>query len=339
MKRIIMKRLLALFLLILPIAIVLYATNFPLKYTIENRIADEMKAQGLTDVKISVGRLTQKEIQFSEIAFSKNNIKVAARNIVITATNLPYNELLRGNYANIKAAWEIKALDVMGIPYAFPQFVLTGDFYTKDGEPVAVGEFHDMKLTHQAQFTITPATLLLENIHVSWEGAELNSPKVVYSLKEKKEIYMPVRVKGLALTKLLPMLSGDKATGTGSVSGVAELFLYPDGSFGLGDGGFAAESSGSITLAPDALPGSGPQIEMARAAFTNFHYENLSIRLYPGRRGKVTIGLTLEGSNPDAFEGRNIKLNVNLTGDVLEFLQQSLLPITDPAKYLEKDKP
>ena len=50
---------------------------------------------------------------------------------------------------------------------------------------------------------------------------------------------------------------------------------------------------------------------------------------------KSKITLTLEGNNPEAFEGRPIKLNVNIGGDVLPLIQQSILPLNDVKQLLD----
>lgn len=332
------KRILALLALLVPVAVVLVATQFPLKSKVERRLINALQEQGLEDVNVTISEITQTQIRIATIEFRKDEAEVVAKDLLITATNLPYNELLRGIYSNIKVDWQVKSVDVSGIAYQLPQLTGMGEFYLKDESPVLVGEFHDLKLTHSAQFTVTPKTLLLENVHAVWEGADISSPMVAYNLSKDKPTYIPLVVRDLQLNRLLSLLSNEKAQGTGNVSGGVELVMYPDGTFGLGDGVFSADGGGKISIAPEALPGQGAQIDMARQAFSNFNYINLSIRLIPDKKNKVIIRLLLEGSNPDAFDGSDIKLTLNLTGDVLELLQQSLFPITDPAKLLDTEK-
>jgi len=331
-----LMRFIALAALLIPITLAVYITNFPLKKKLEDRLISELSGQGFSDVRVSIAALNNKSITFSNISFAKEKLRVDAEWLNITATNMPYQELLRSNYTNLAANWTVKSISVSGIPYELPPITGGGVYYMKDKNATIAGEMHDAKRTHQTEFTVTPKTVLLENIKAVWNGAKLSADEVVYNLQEKKPTLIPLKVKDLPLTFLLSALSGDKATGTGMVSGYAEIIVYPDGTFGLGEGMFTTGSQGVIHLSPDALPGDQPQMELARNALANFHYNDLSITLSPDNDGKVMISMSLGGNNPEAFDGKPVKLNVNLSGDVLELLQQTLLPLADPKKYLEK---
>jgi len=334
--RIVIKRLFALLVLVVPIVIMLYVTNYPLKKEIEDRITAQLTAQGLGSVEVKIGSLTQKAILFSHIGFTKDKIVVAVDDLLITATALPYRELLRSNYTNLTADWAVKSLTVSGIPYELPEMTGSGNYYMKNAKPVLTGEMHDEKRTHQSEFIVTPITAVLENTKIRWNGATLLAEEVAISLATPKPIYVPLEIRNLPLTNLLTLISSDKATGTGVVSGKAELIIFPDGTFGVGNGRFGAGKSGVIKLSSDALPGDQPQMDIARKALSNFHYTDLSLTLAPDSRGKASIRLNVEGNNPDEFDGRPVKLNVNFTGDVLELLQQTIMPMADPQKLIEE---
>ena len=80
---------------------------------------------------------------------------------------------------------------------------------------------------------------------------------------------------------------------------------------------------------------------MARELLQNFHYTKLKIALSSkddkDKKNKTVLSLALEGNNPTALNGRKVNLNINITGDVLPLLQQSILPFND-LKQLMKMK-
>ena len=315
-------------------AVALFASQFSLHSELEKRIAAQLTLQGLSKVEVSIAQLDKQHILFSRLSFAKDKIRVAAEDINIVATALPIAELLRSNYANVAADWSVKTLTVSGIPYELPP--LSGAGKAREGE--VSGELHDAKRAHESRFTIMPKEVLLHAIHLPWQGAKVSAQKVRIALGERQPIHIPLRIENLPLTTLLAMISSDKASGTGTVSGKVELIIFPDGRFDVRDGKFAAKKSGLIQLSPDALPGEGAQMDIARTALSNFHYKDLSLMLSPDKQGKPLIRLNLEGNNPNAFNGRTVKLNVNLSGDVLELLQQTVMPMADPTRFIEKEK-
>ena len=326
-------------LLLLGIGAAILATQFSLKGEMEKRIVSQLAAQGFSKVEVSIAEIDQQHVVFSHIGFAKDKIEVAVEGLNIAATNLPYRELLQSNYANVRAEWAVKSLSVTGIPYALPPLTGTGNYYMKDKKPVVTGELHDEQLTHRAELTVTSTVALLENIRVQWQEALLSAEEVVIALNEKKPIYIPLQMKNLPLSTLLSLVSSDKATGSGVVSGKVDIVVKPDGSFLFDDGKFAAGNTGLIQLSPGMLPGEGAQMDIARTALANFHYKDLSLVLDQDAQRKALIRLNLEGNNPDALNGRAIKLQVNFTGDVLELLQQTILPMANPADLIEKETP
>ncbi|MDX2074525.1 MAG: YdbH domain-containing protein [Alphaproteobacteria bacterium] len=320
-------------LLLIFAAVAIFASQFSLHGELEKRISAALAAQGLSDVKITIAELDERHILFSHISFAKDKIQLAADDVNITATALPVAELLRKNYANLSAEWSVKSLVVSGLPQELPSFSGEGKLR---GDEIS-GTLHDAGRRYESSFIINPVKAVLHNIRLPWEGAVVSAKEVAFSFGEPKPIHIPLRIEKLPLTTLLAMISSDKASGTGTVSGNTELIIFPDGNFSLGNGTFTAGKDGLIQLSPEVLPGDAPQMEIARQALANFHYKDLRLTLSPDKRGKVSIRLNLEGNNPDALGGRPVKLNINLSGDVLELLQQTIMPMADPTRLIEKD--
>ncbi len=336
--RVMTKRLLALFLLLAPIAAMYYATQLPLKAKIAEGVAGILAEKGLTDVEVELQSIGKQHIAFSRIYAAKEKMDISLTDVLIHATNLPYAELVRGDLSRVAAEWSVAEVLVSGIPYALPPLAGKGNFVMKDGNPEVTGAFADASGKYGARFTARANELILEDVMLEWQQAKVSSKKIIIPLAGDVPIRLPLAVQNLPLATLLSMLSG-KASGTGNVSGNIEIILYPDGRFSIGGGRFGTQQNGLIQLSPEALPGDQPQIKIAREALSNFHYTELSLTTSTAKDGRPIIRLTLEGNNPEALNGRPVKLNVNLSGDVLEMLQQSLLPLADPRKYLEKDTP
>ena len=131
-------------------------------------------------------------------------------------------------------------------------------------------------------------------------------------------------------------LTGSKATATGGVSGTVPLTIGRDGSFRIGNSALTADGPGVIALSPEAIPGDNPQVALVRDVLKNLHYTVLSLGLDSTPGGKLTAVLVVEGKNPDVEKGRTIKLQVHLSGDLLELLSQNLKLMTDPKTFLEQ---
>jgi hypothetical protein len=92
-------------------------------------------------------------------------------------------------------------------------------------------------------------------------------------------------------------------------------------------------------VAPELIPGAGHQeLETVRKALENFDYQSLDIQIMSGSDGTAGISLKLSGHNPEAFEGREVKLNINFTGDILPLIEQSVLPFNDLGQLLRNEE-
>ncbi|MBN8530874.1 MAG: YdbH domain-containing protein [Alphaproteobacteria bacterium] len=163
-----------------------------------------------------------------------------------------------------------------------------------------------------------------------WGGGWLRATKFDLPLAMNKPVDLTLEFENVDIASLLNDASGGKVQATGRVSGKLPVIYYPDGRIELNEGTADGLEKGTITVAPELIPGENQaQIETLRAALKNFQYTSLKIRVSQTADQKSTIHLALEGSNPNALEGRQVRLNVNLKGDILPLIQQSLLPIQD----------
>lgn len=187
--------------------------------------------------------------------------------------------------------------------------------------------------------TTNPASgnLNIKQIQFPWGGGIISSKSVNVQLDMKKLIEFDINLQNVDLSKTLGEASKGKIKGTGKISGVFPVIYNPDGTIILKDGMAEEINDGTISVSPDLLPGNNPQLELARTTLENFHYTKLKI-LVSSKGDKSAINLALEGKNPDSPEERPVKFNINLTGDIMPLIQQSIIPFNDIMKLLKQEK-
>ena len=181
--------------------------------------------------------------------------------------------------------------------------------------------------------------LTLTEAAMPWKNGMLRTKNVAIPLGKKTPIKFDLTVENVSLDELLQAMTGKRVSATGVVSGTLPLVYNPDGSIEPGKGLLNTGEPGTITMPPDAIPGDNPQIALTRDILSNFHYNVLSITTEQAEDGSPVILLSLEGNNPDVQKGHPVKLNVRLTGDVLDFIRQNVILLTTPEKLLQQETP
>ncbi len=168
------------------------------------------------------------------------------------------------------------------------------------------------------------------------KDGEITTQNVEFDLFRPAETSFVLTVRNVPLDFIMRLLTSDKAKATGKVSGRFPLTLHRDKSLTIDNGLLRTDNPGTLVVAPSAIPGDNDQVELVRAALGNFHYQEFSLEADSGKDKKLSMLLQLRGNNPDVYNGREIKLNVRLQGDLLETVQQSVLSISDPKRFLEQ---
>jgi hypothetical protein len=153
----------------------------------------------------------------------------------------------------------------------------------------------------------------------------------------KEPISFSVNFLNLDLKDILDTASKGKIKGKGKISGSFPIVYNSDGSFIVKGGQAQEEGGGIISVSPEILSGDSKELTFARTAMENFHYTKIKISV-SYKDNKEYINLKIEGKNPEAKEGRAVKLNVSLTGDIFSIIQQSLIPLNDVKKLLTRGK-
>lgn len=236
-----------------------------------------------------------------------------------------------------------------GIRYAtdatpFPALHGSGDIGIDNGIIDAGGSFEDDKKSYSAAFTLhydvhdmARSLLTIERLRLPWNDGVVATQNVTVPLTEKRTIRFTLKVQKVSLSTLLQVLTGDKATATGVVSGSVPVTLAAGNKIGIGKGGLQADAPGVITLSPEVIPGDNPQVGMVRELMKNLHYSQLGIRLEMAGDA-LKANLVVEGRNPEVQGGRPVKLNVNLSGDLLDLILQNATLMSDPKTFIENHR-
>ena len=190
---------------------------------------------------------------------------------------------------------------------------------------------NDLNQTGQAALTVLRADL-------PWKGGALGIQNTRIPLNGQQDLRFNLQVKGVSIDALLQAVTGKRVSATGLVSGSIPVVIARDGSFTLKKGILKAQGPGSIHMPPDAIPGDNAQIELVRDILSDLRYDRFSIETESDADNNFAVLLALEGHNPAVYNGRAVNLNVRLTGDVLDFIQQNLMLLNNPEKLLKAGK-
>ncbi|MBR9870506.1 MAG: hypothetical protein GYB26_05155 [Gammaproteobacteria bacterium] len=130
---------------------------------------------------------------------------------------------------------------------------------------------------------------------------------------------LPIEAYDVSLAKLLQVYPAEGLSGTGQLTGRIPVTV---GSAGIevAGGRMAAESPGGILRLPaerlKAMLGSSQGMEQVVEALQNFHYKVLNSTIDYDSKGRLVLGLRLEGQKASDRREQPIVLNLNLEEDI-----------------------
>lgn len=289
------------------------------------------------------GEATFEQSEKPRLSIKLSSLSVSAKTYQLTAPFVEISAVFDAEKAQWEGTLKGDKFQLTGTPEELPPLKAKGDFTVSAKKATGALELNDSKSEKKAAFSLNlplnkseGGKLQVKELVFPWGGGILRTEKISVALAGDKPIRIPLQLEQVDLAELLKAVAEDQVKGTGKVSGMVPVIYQTDGKITLEPGSFAALQAGQISVSPELLPeGTREDLDMVRAALSDFRYDSLKISVLLGTDGKPTIQLAVEGSNPETFEGRKIKLNVNLTGDILSLLQQSILPMED-AKELFK---
>ncbi|NTU76732.1 MAG: hypothetical protein HGA90_02810 [Alphaproteobacteria bacterium] len=243
-----------------------------------------------------------------------------------------------------KGPWEIHDINLQGMEPPLPVLEARGTLTAKPEEIVVEGKIESADKTTHMTFATTvsfvePAksALRIAEAGMPWYGGNVSLRNTLVPIGGAKPIHATLEIQRVSAEALMRQLTGDKASASGTLSGTLPLTITADGGIVFQEGDLKADDrEGTLTLSPDVVPGDNPQVSFVREVLKNFHYTYFSVRLSSAKDNRLTVEMRLDGYNPDVAAGKAVKVNVHLTGDVLELVQKNLLWLTDPQKFLEQ---
>jgi len=241
--------------------------------------------------------------------------------------------------------WAIKDVKVTGENPPVPVLSGHGTVTGVADKILIKGAFANADKTYRSAFETkyninNPKKSLVTLIDTAlpWNGGLVSLHDIKMAFYEPRPVNITVQVQKVAVNDLLQQLTGKKATGTGVISGTLPVTIGADGSIMVTGGALQADGPGTIAMPADVVPGDNENVALARDVLKNLHFSVLSVAVDNDKDNKLSVLMKVEGSNPDVMGGKAVKLNVHLTGDVLSFVQQNFIALTNPEKLLEKQR-
>jgi hypothetical protein len=329
---------------------------------IEREIKTALAARGMEEITFSIDTLGLRGITFKDIHFGETpltldrltidysilellkkqvrelkvdrlQMKQGKVNIALENVLLKFENAEKGSW---QGKWTAEKLEIENSPLPMPFMAGEGTFLLKDKDSNLKGEFKSEDGSHRVAFAANPKQVTVTSAALPWKGGRLATHNAVFSIGEKSG-RLNLELNHVSLDTLLKLATNDKAKATGAMSGTIPVYIEPGGILRFGSGTLKADDGGTITMDPEAIPGNNKQVALVRDVMADFRYHQLSAAVQSGQNDKLSILLQLSGNNPNVYNGREVKLNVNLTGDVLSLLQQSIMPITNPSQLLRQD--
>ncbi len=285
-------------------------------------------------------RLTKTPETILEMTINATNLTAAASDVSLGVVTLKAGP---DEARNWKGVWGLESLD-FGESMPVPVLAGGGDLSYAGDIVTLSGTLGSADKTHTASFKSVidlkageGGSVTVTALRFPFKEGVISSKNIVIPFNRKKNITVPLDVNKVSLDALMQTLTGQRVTATGTVSGRIPVILRPNGSYTLGKGTLKADSKGLIQMPGNVIPGDNEQVQLVREILENLHYSVFSAGVETGGGKGLVVKLSLEGNNPDIYNGRVVKLNVNLTGDVLDFIQQNAMLITNPEKLLKQE--
>ena len=130
---------------------------------------------------------------------------------------------------------------------------------------------------------------------------------------------LPLEIRQFDLSQLLDLLKVNGLSGSGHLDGVLPL-TYRDGALEVYDGQLNSTGAGTLKYAPSLTIPDNPGLQALR----NLHFQKLDMRLNYASSGAYRTESTLEGSNPDFYDGYPIRFTLNINGELPGLFRSAL---------------
>ncbi len=278
------------------------------------------------------------------IELTSHDVNVAVSGATFGVAKLTATLRLDKSARSWKGSWQADAITVKGQESLLPTLKGSGTLDAQKDTVTITGDLASADPLTHATFALSyplnapeKAQGRLISAALPWNKGILSVKDTIIPLGRNQDIRMTLHVEHIPVQALMTMLTGKETLATGVLSGAIPITFKSDGSLAIGKGALRTEQPGIMSLNPETIPGDNEQIALVRDVMKNLHYTLLSISMNGEPDRALSVIMAVEGNNPDVAQGRPVKLNVQLTGDLLNFVQQSLLSLLDPHMFLKPD--
>ncbi|MBO3704044.1 MAG: YdbH domain-containing protein [Candidatus Accumulibacter sp.] len=177
-------------------------------------------------------------------------------------------------------------------------------FSAQDGELASGTPVADLNV----DLALAEKALSVHALRVSLLGGSVHSEPLKLPWPPAGET-LPLQIRHVDLGQLLALFKVHGLSGSGQIDGLLPLG-YGDGGVEIDDGQLSSPGVGTVRYAPTLeLPGNPGLL-----ALRNFHFEKLAMRLWYASDGAYRTQATLNGSNPDFYDGYPVRLGLDING-------------------------
>lgn len=167
----------------------------------------------------------------------------------------------------------------------------------------------------------------VERAEWRWAGGALRAKPFALSPQAPKGL-VELEAEGIDFAQLLSLAAVDGLDATGRLHGRLPVRI-DSGSVRIDNGVLEASAPGTVRYDPAEPPSflvgePGSATDLLRGALTDFRYQELRLTVNGTAGGELVVGLSLQGANPDFYDGHPVKLNLNLSGALDRILRQSI---------------
>lgn len=182
------------------------------------------------------------------------------------------------------------------------------------GELATGSEITDLGL----DLVLSESALKLNALKLNLLGGSIGSaPKTLPWPPTDAPLLLEIRQ--IDLGQLLNLFKVQGLSGSGRLDGVLPL-AYRNGALEVRDGRVSSTDEGALKYAPSLAMPDNPGLQALR----NLHFKKLDMRVNYAASGAYRTESTLEGSNPDFYDGYPIRFNLNINGELPGLFRSAL---------------
>ncbi len=286
--------------------------------------------------------LTLQKNPSAEFTYNAESLKFTRPGLNVATGKVSFHASITEN-KQWKGAWTIASVAIENEPLPVPMLNGGGTF-NADGEELKFdGLLKDNSGAWQIKFAMNyaPATpqksaLNIVQADMPWKEGRVSVHNITFPFADRGSTTVNLQVHRVSLDELMQWLTGNRVSGTGTVSGTLPIVIGKNGKLTILKGDLKADGPGTIVIPPETIPGDNERVDLVREILQDLHFSLLSISSKKDENGNLVVVIAVEGNNPKVYDGRLVKLNVNLTGDILDFIEKNVMFLRSPETVLQQ---